>query len=75
MEPGSTARSCTACWHSSAPAGSINGARALEEFSERERRARLAEALAGSRPAYGPDVGNDYWPVFAAAAVAGELLD
>lgn len=50
-------------------------ARALEEFSERERRARLAEALAGSRPAYGPDVGNDYWPVFAAAAVAGELLD
>lgn len=51
--------------------------RELEEFSERERRARLAEALADRRPAYGPDMQpmTDHWPVIAAAALIGELLD
>lgn len=53
-------------------------AREVEEFRERERKARLAEALADRRPAYGPDLrpmDTDYWPVIAAAAVIGELLD
>lgn len=53
-------------------------ARELEEFSERERKARLTEALDGHRPAYGPDMqpmDSGYWPAVAAAVVIGELLD
>jgi Zn-finger nucleic acid-binding protein len=60
-------------------AGGLDRKRAheLEELRGRERRARLAEALADRRVSYGPDtsVGGDYWPVYAVGTVLRELLD